>query len=186
MVLKTAVELSPHRDEIDKKLEEGETPRAISEWLKTLKENPEKISHTAINNYRKNKFNVYKEAAKKYKENENKSKKRLDKASNKVVNDLSALDELIDEGRKLKLNIDTIKPDPKNGVSYIEIEKLKIQVKNLLIRAAKTKHDILKDEPTPLLVVPVEDADDIEQRLIKQLADDIARQRKDKESNSGK
>lgn len=178
---KSAVERSERRPEIDKLLKEGKTPRFISTWLKELKDNPESISHVAINNYRKNKFNIKKEAAIKY--NEKKSKELLDEASDEVVNDLDALDEIIEEGRNLKLDLNRLTPDERT--SELDIEKAKIQGKNLVIRAAKAKHDILKDEPTPLLVVPVEDADDIEQRLIKQLADDIARQPKDKESNPG-
>lgn len=182
MALKSAVELSEHRPEIDRLLEEGKSPRFISDWLKNLPkdENPEKISHVSINNYKKKKFNIKKEATRKY--NEKQSKKRLDKASDKVVGDLDALDEIIDEGRKLKLAIDKIQPDPEAGVSYLDVEKLKINAKRLVIQAAKAKHDITKDEPTPVVIVGVEDADAEEQQLIEQLGDDLARQSEDPES----
>ena len=160
---------------------EGKSSRFISNWLK---EKDESISHAAINRYRKGDFNIKDEAAKQY--NEKQSKKRKNKAAKKVVSDLEALDEIIKEGNEIKLQLNSISPDMEAGVSDLDIEKVKIQGKNLVIRAAKAKHDILRDEPTPLVVVPVEDVDDIEQKLIKQLADDIARQPEDKESDPGK
>lgn len=150
MALKSAVEKSMHRPTIDKMLKEGKTTRFISKWLKNHKKNPESISHVSIHNYKKNKFNIKKEAVRKY--NDKKSKELLDKESDKVASDLEALDEIIQEGRKLELNIDSIQPDPENGVSPLEIEKTKIQAKNLVIRAAKTKYDITKDDPDPVNV----------------------------------
>ena len=65
---KTAVERSDNRDIIDDLLLEGKSPRFVSDYIKN--EFNENISHTAINNYRKNKLNVKKEVAIQYHENE--------------------------------------------------------------------------------------------------------------------
>jgi hypothetical protein len=174
----SAVELSPNRREIEEMILEGKSDRTISEWL--LSQN-EKIGYGAIFNYRKNKFNIKDEAVKNY--NEKKSKERKTKAVKKVVSDLDALDDIIAEGQKVKLNIDSICEDFENGVSYVHIEKLKIDAKRLTIQAVKAKHDITKDEPTPVFIVKVEDADAEEQRLIEETADNLARQTEDTESS---
>lgn len=141
----SAVELSPHRREIEEMILEGKSDRAISDWLISV---GEKISYGAIFNYRKNKFNVKEEAVRTY--NEKKSKERKDTAVGRVVSDLAALDEIIEEGSKLKLTINEIYPDEETGVTDLDIEKVKIQGKNLVIRAAKVKHDITKDDPEPI------------------------------------
>ena len=130
MALKSAVELSEHRLKIDKLLKEGKSPRFISDWLKGLKTNPESISHTSINTYRKNKFNVKKEATRKY--NEKKSKALLDEASDEIVNDLESLDDIIKEGKKVKLDIDNLRPDMETGVTDLDIENVKIRAKRLI------------------------------------------------------
>lgn len=125
---KSAVELSPNRSKIDKMLKKGETPRAISEYLKKLEKKPENISHTAINNYRKNKFNIHKEASIKY--HEKKSKKELDKASDDVVSDLEFLDQVKDVASKVKVKVN-------KDTSSLDIVKVGIQ-------AVRTKNEILK------------------------------------------
>jgi hypothetical protein len=130
MALKSAVELSEKRLEIDNLLKEGKSPRFISEWLKNLKDNPESISHTAINNYKKKKFNVEKEAVLKY--NETKSKELLDEASDKVVSDLEYCDNIIDLANKIDLKV-----DHKNRITELDIKKLGLQ-------AIKTKQDVFK------------------------------------------
>jgi hypothetical protein len=182
MALKSAVELSDHRSEIDDFLKEGKSSRFISDWLKKLpkKEGPETISHVSISNYKKKKFNVKKEATIKY--NEKKSKEKLKKASDKVVSDIEALDEIIHEGQKIKLDLDNIRPDFDSGVTDLDIENTKLKAKRLVIQAAKAKHDITKDEPTPVFLVKVEDVDAEEQRLIEETADNLARQTEDSES----
>ncbi|OPY27424.1 MAG: hypothetical protein A4E27_00550 [Methanobacterium sp. PtaU1.Bin242] len=126
---KSAVIRSPNRAKIDRLLEKGESPRFISNWLKSL-ETPEKISHTAINNYKKNHFNINQEATIKY--NEKKSKERLGKASDKVVSDLEYCDNIIDLAHKIDLRV-----DHKNKITELDIKKLGLQ-------AVKTKQEILQ------------------------------------------
>lgn len=130
MALKSAVEQSPNRLEIDKLLKEGKSPRFISDWLKKLKENPESISHTAINNYKKKKFNFKKEAKLKY--NEKKSKELLNEAVNETVSDLEFCDNIIALANKIDLKV-----DPKNKITELDIKKLGLQ-------AIKTKQDVFK------------------------------------------
>ena len=86
----SAVEKSPFRKEIEEMLREGKSPDFISRYLKT---NGEHISRSAIYRYKKDKFNIQAEAITKY--NNLQSRKRLDKASDDLVNDLQIIDKQI-------------------------------------------------------------------------------------------
>lgn len=88
----SSVITSPYRKEIEEMLIEGKSPRYISEWLKA-QEPKENISHTAINNYKNNHFNVPVEAVKEY--NKRQSEKRKKKATTKQVDDLEKIDQFI-------------------------------------------------------------------------------------------
>jgi hypothetical protein len=127
---KSAVERSEYRPQIDELLKEGKTPRFISDWLKHLKKNPENISHTAINNYRKNKFNVKKEATIKY--NEKKSKEIFEEAVEETVSDLGYCDDIIKKAREVG-----IKVDKEEGTTALDIKKLGLQ-------AVRVKQEIFK------------------------------------------
>ncbi|MCC9262178.1 MAG: DUF3486 family protein [Methanobrevibacter woesei] len=86
----SAVEKSPFRREIEEMLREGKSPDFISRYLKT---NGEHISRSAIYRYKKDRFNIQAEAITKY--NNLQSRKRLDKASDDLVNDLQIIDKQI-------------------------------------------------------------------------------------------
>lgn len=129
---KSAVERSQYRKEIENLILEAKSSRYISDWLKEQKE-PENISHNAINNYKKNKFNVKAEAVTKYREKQ--SKKRLDKAVHKTVSSIEYLDTIIETANKTGLSV-----NEEQGVTALDIHKLGVQ-------AVKAKHDITKDEP---------------------------------------
>ncbi len=88
----SSVITSPYRKEIEEMLIEGKSPRYISDWLKE-QEPRENISHTAINNYKNNHFNVPVEAVKEY--NKRQSEKRKKKATIKQVDDLEKIDQFI-------------------------------------------------------------------------------------------
>src|SRR5690625_1939626 len=60
-MIKNKVFSSPYKDEIEKRLVMGQSPRAISRWLSTR---GEEISHATINEYKKSYFNFEAEAAK--------------------------------------------------------------------------------------------------------------------------
>lgn len=52
---------SPYKDEIEKRLALGQSPRSIANWLRTR---GEEVTHTTINEYKKKYFNTDAEAAK--------------------------------------------------------------------------------------------------------------------------
>lgn len=125
---RSAVEDSPHRKEIEKMIIEGKSPRYISKWLKELEEDPESISHTSINNYKNNKFNVKKDAVKEY--NDRQSKARKTRAKNKIVSDLEFLDNIKDIASKVNVTVD-------EDTKALDVVKVGIQ-------AVKAKNEILK------------------------------------------
>lgn len=155
---RSAVERSEHRDEIDDLLLEGNSPRFVSAYLKN--EYNEHISHTAINNYRKNKLNVPKEAAIEY----NKKKKEKDAAKikqaqsdakstakknkkvQKVVSDLEKLDVIIEDSCNTTINIERLEHDPE--VDQVQVEKLKLQKRKQGIEAINVKNNITKQDDT--------------------------------------
>ena len=134
---------SHHRKKIDEWIVEGKSDREIEALLKK-QDPPEKIGKSSINTYRKNDFNINDEATKEY--NEKKSQERLSGAVTKKVEELEALDDIIQKGSDLNLDIGSIMPDDDTGVTDLDIEKAKIQAKRLVIQAVKVKHDITKTE----------------------------------------
>jgi len=60
-ISKNKVFASPYKDEIEKRLAMGQSPRAISKWLETRGES---ISYATINEYKKNFFNIDAEVGK--------------------------------------------------------------------------------------------------------------------------
>lgn len=96
----SAVEKSPFRKEIEEMLREGKSPDFISRYLKT---NGEHISRSAIYRYKRDKFNIQAEAITKY--NNLQSRKRLDKASDDLVNDLQIIDtQILEVSGKININ----------------------------------------------------------------------------------
>ena len=81
-------------------LREGKSPDFISRYLKT---NGEHISRSAIYRYKKDKFNIQAEAITKY--NNLQSRKRLDKASDDLVNDLQIIHkQILEVSGKININ----------------------------------------------------------------------------------
>lgn len=146
---KSAVELSPHRNEIDDLLLQGNSGRFVSKYL--LNEYNESISHTAINRYKKNFLNVEEQAKteyvkkkvqekaveKKLQENEHEEKVQVHVQSR--VSDLESLDNIIQKANKYSNDLDSIE-DP------VKREELKIKIQSNSIRANQVKHNIMKDE----------------------------------------
>lgn len=165
-----AVLVSEFRSEIDDMILEGKSDSFIERWLD---DNDAKISRQTIGKYRRNDFNVNKEATIAY--NDKKSKEKKDGAINRKVSEIEALDDIINLGHDLNIDLKNVTPDFE-GTSQLDIEKAKIQAKNLVIRAAKVKHDITKDEPPVIIEVKVGEMDDEEQALTKEVADALARQ----------
>lgn len=150
-----AIKTSPFRKEIEEMIIEGKSSRYISKWLD---DNGVSISHTAINNYRNNGFNVKYEAAKKYREKQ--SQKRKEKAVNKQVDDIDKIDDII------------ARIDP----SIVKELEPKEQIK-AVPQLLKTKYQILRviDE-TPQVDVKVDvNNDQIPDHLIGEVAKLAAR-----------
>lgn len=149
---RSAVERSEHREEIDDLLLEGLSPRFVSDYLKN--EYDEHISHTAINNYRKNKLNVQKDAAIEYTKKKSKEAKEAQSAKNsknkknkkvrKVVSDLERLDFIIQDSYNTDINIERLEHDPESD--QVQVEKLKLQKRKQAIEAINTKSNILKND----------------------------------------
>ena len=148
---KSAVEKSEHRDLIDDLLLGGKSPRVVSTYLKN--EFNEHISHTAINNYRKNKLNIPKEVAIEYtkkkeaeKKQEIKSKSKKNRAVKKGVSDLEKLDEFIEESFNTRIDIDRLVDDP--NCDQVKVEGLKLKMRQQGISAVNAKTNILKQDDT--------------------------------------
>ncbi|MDZ4172141.1 MAG: hypothetical protein U1C19_08230, partial [Methanobacteriaceae archaeon] len=90
----------------------------------------EKISHTAINNYRKKHLNVKKEATIKY--HEKRSKEVKNEHIKKTVSDLEYCDDIINLAHKVN-----IKVDHENRITELDIKRLGLQ-------AIKAKNEIFK------------------------------------------
>jgi rRNA maturation endonuclease Nob1 len=157
MTKKSAVIKSPYRKEIEEMIIEGKSSRYISEWLKDQNES---ISHTAIN--------IPMEAVREY--NKKQSKIRKTDAVEKKVTEIEYCDDIIHAASKVGIHVDLDK-----NITNLDIKKLGLQ-------AVKVKHDITKDEPAPVVVVPVEDVDEDERKLIEEFADYLARRKDDPES----
>ena len=142
MAPRSAVERSEHRSEIDDLLLDGQSPRTVSEYLKNKYD--ERISHTAINNYKKKHLNVEKEAAIIY--NQKVSEKKKNKAVAKTVSDLEKLDQIIDDSLNTQINIERLENDP--NVDQGRVEDLKLKKRKQAIDAINAKNNILKNDDT--------------------------------------
>lgn len=181
---KNKVMSSPHRDEIDKLLLEGESSRNVADYLEN--QYNEIISYGTINNYRKVHLNVTKEAKKIYNKKrlkgsqkkskpkpkkskskaqksaekkaklaEKKSKSRVDKKAQKLVGNIEELDSIILEMNEVNLEIDETLSQSEE-IDPIKLLQFKLRCKELEIKAIKIKYDILKDDDTgPIINVNI-------------------------------
>lgn len=127
-----AVEISPFRKEIEEMIIEGKKDSYISDWLKTQ---DAYISRHAIGTYRRDRFNIPKEATRKYQENQSKQRKK--KAVAKKIGEIEFLDDIIDLAGKTNLQTGEY-------ATPLDVKKLGIQ-------AVRAKHEITKDEPEPMV-----------------------------------
>lgn len=123
------VKTSRYREKIDNWIIEGKGDTEIIELLKE-QDPPEKIGRTTLYNYRKNDFNINKEATKEY--HEKKSKERLKGAVDQTVSDLEFLDGIIDVANRTGLDV-----DHENNITELDIKKLGIQ-------AVRAKQEVFK------------------------------------------
>lgn len=171
MSRKSKIETSEHYNEIVELLVAGYSPRYVSTELEN-KYN-EKISHTALNNYKKNKLNIKaavrkkiidKEKEKKKKEKSLKkvkeaSKEAIEKEAEKEIQaqetfevvadyrfrDIQKLDDLISLAESINLDLDATPWDEDKYDPYKE-QRNKIKLKELGLKAVKLKYELIDED----------------------------------------
>lgn len=138
------IETSVNRSLIDDLLNEGKSSRFISKYLNDPKrKHPEVISHSYINKYKNEAWNIDEEAATAYrekeeariKEQEKLHKDKKDKAVQKKVKEIEYCDDIIRLAKKVCLQVDDEKK-----ITALDIKKLGLE-------AVKTKNQITKGDP---------------------------------------
>lgn len=164
MARKSKIESSDHYNEIMDMIKEGISSRDISKHLQN--EYNESIHYNTINNYcnsiKSKTASEYYKAKKKKEKSKNKkvnevidkgvaNKESFDDVVDKGVSDLNSLDNIISAGEHINLDVSGIveQEGPRGGiiVSKFDVLKAHALVANVVIKAAKVKSDILKDEP---------------------------------------
>ena len=162
MARKSKVETSSHYNEIVELLVAGYSARYVSNYLDD-KYN-EKISHVALNNYKKNNLNVKAAVKKKIieKEKEKKQKSIDDAVGKKVESELQAqetfeiaadyrfkdiqkLDDLISQAEAINIDLDERPWDEDKYDPYKE-QNLKLKMKKLGLDAIKLKYELVDEE----------------------------------------
>lgn len=162
MARKSKVETSSHYNEIVELLVAGYSARYVSNYLEN--EYNEKISHVALNNYKKNNLNVKAAVKKKIieKEKEKKQKSIDDAVGKKVESELQAqetfeiaadyrfrdiqkLDDLISQAEAINIDLDERPWDEDKYDPYKE-QNLKLKMKKLGLDAIKLKYKLVDEE----------------------------------------
>jgi hypothetical protein len=155
MARPNAIKTSPFRKEIEELLLEG---KPFSFIISFLKKNGQSISESTLRRYR-DEFDPHQEAVEEY--IEEKSIERFDTAKKDIISDLHFCDNLVEIANKVGLEVDN-----DNKITKLDINKLGLQ-------AIKTKHDIIKDEPTPVTVnIHGVEFDQIMDKGLEELEDD--------------
>lgn len=148
---KNAVELSGHQDEIEDLLsDENNSLRFISDYIKA--EYGLDISYGALNNHKKSRMNVVRDAAIQYSNKKSqeakiiqsgkRSKKKHEYKVKKAVSDLEKLDEIIDDSFSVNVDIDRLVGNP--DCDQVKVEGLKLRKRQQGINAIAAKNNILK------------------------------------------
>lgn len=156
-----AVDLSPYRDEIITKLLEGVSPRRVEQWLVDKYGEEYKISHTSLNNYKKNKIDIVGKAKKKVQQREKKAVKekvkaiekepetdaKIEKVVSNVADGIEFLQDHINEAKDIELNPNVSLDLDKE--TALDREKYKLNIKKSAVQSVKVLNEIYKDEPEP-------------------------------------
>ncbi len=156
-----AVDLSPYRDEIITKLLEGVSPRRVEQWLVDTYGEEYKISHTSLNNYKRNKIDIIGKAKKKVQQREKKAVKekvkaiekepetdaKIEKVVSNVADGIEFLQDHINEAKDIELNPNVSLDLDKE--TALDREKYKLNIKKSAVRSVKVLNEIYKDEPEP-------------------------------------
>lgn len=141
---------SPHLKKIVTWIKDGKGDTEIITLLKK-QDPPETIGRTTLYNFRKSDFDIETLARKEYVE------KELDDAVKKRVAEIGTLDQIIELADTVNLNINSISPNPLDNISQVDIEKLKIKVLELVIKAVNAKREFVKvDDPNQINLINVD------------------------------
>ena len=157
MARKSKVETSSHYNEIVELLVAGYSPRYVSNYLDD--EYNEKISHVALNNYKKNNLNVKAAVKKKIIEKEKEKKQIVSKkveselqaqetfeiAADYRFRDIQKLDDLISQAEAINIDLDERPWDEDKYDPYKE-QNLKLKMKKLGLDAIKLKYELVDEE----------------------------------------
>ena len=157
MARKSKVETSPHYNEIVELLVAGYSARYVSNYLEN--EYNEKISHVALNNYKKNNLNVKAAVKKKIIEKEKEKKQIVSKkveselqaqetfeiAADYRFRDIQKLDDLISQAEAINIDLDERPWDEDKYDPYKE-QNLKLKMKKLGLDAIKLKYELIDEE----------------------------------------
>lgn len=148
MARKSKVETSTHYNKIVELLVAGYSARYVSNYLED--EYNEKISHVALNNYKKNNLNV--KAAVKKKILEKEKEKQINKevqaqetfeiAADYRFKDIQKLDDLISQAEDIEIDLDI---RDENYNPYKE-QSLRLKMKKLGLEAIKLKYELIDEE----------------------------------------
>ena len=151
MARKSKVETSTHYNKIVELLVAGYSARYVSNYLED--EYNEKISHVALNNYKKNNLNV--KAAVKKKILEKEKEKQINKevqaqetfeiAADYRFKDIQKLDDLISQAESITIDLDERPCDEDKYDPYKE-QRNKIKLKELGLKAIKLKYELIDEE----------------------------------------
>lgn len=152
MARKSKVETSPHYNEIVDLLVAGYSSRYVSDYLEN--EYNEKITHTTLNNYKKNNLNVKAAVREKIiqKQKEESQSKQADKeiqakesfeiATDYRFKDIQKLDDLISQADEINIDLDI---RDGNYDPYKE-QSLRLKMKKLGLEAIKLKYELIDED----------------------------------------
>ena len=151
MARKSKVETSPHYNEIVDLLVAGYSGRYVSDYLEN--QYNEKITHTTLNKYKKDKLNVKAAVRKKILEKE--KEKQINKevqaqetfeiAADYRFKDIQKLDDLISQAEAINIDLDERPWDEDKYDPYKE-QNLKLKMKKLGLDAIKLKYELVDEE----------------------------------------
>jgi len=130
-------------------MKEGKGDTEIISLLKK-QDPPETIGRTTLYNFRKNDFDVETAAREEY------INKELEDAVKKRVKEIETLDEIIGLANEVNINIKSIYPSEEEKITQIDIEKLKIKVLEVAIKAVNAKREFIKTEDPSLINLNVD------------------------------
>lgn len=159
MARKSKIETSTHYNEIVELLVAGYSGRYVSDYLEN--QYNEKITHTTLNKYKKEKLNVKAAVRQKIleKEKEKQNESAVENEADKEIQaqetfevaadyrfkDVQKLDDLISQAQSVNIDLDNIPYDSEKYDPYKE-QNLKLKLKDLGLKAMKLKYELIDED----------------------------------------